>query len=113
MQIILQLAFALLFGFGIFLFGRNIRRIRRNILLGKDFNSQKDRSEAIRDVLLLAFGQKKMFKKPLVALLHLVVYVGFIIVNIELLEIILDGLLGTHRIFAPSLGNLYTYLINC
>ena len=63
-------------------------------------------------MLLIAFGQKKMFKRPIVALLHLFVYLGFLIVNMELLEIILDGVLGKHRIFQEPLGNLYPILIN-
>ena len=65
-----------------------------------------------KNLLLLAFGQKKMFRNPLVAVLHFFVYAGFIIINIEVLEIVLDGLLGTHRLFAPVLGGFYTFLIN-
>lgn len=63
-------------------------------------------------MLLLAFGQKKMFKKPLVAVMHFVIYAGFIIINIEVLEIILDGVLGTHRVFAAPLSSVYSVLIN-
>ena len=63
-------------------------------------------------MLLMALGQKRMFDKPLVALLHLAVYAGFIIINIEILEIILDGIFGTHRLFAPYLGRFYTFVIN-
>ena len=63
-------------------------------------------------MLLLAFGQKKMFRNPLVAVLHFVIYAGFIIINIEVLEIILDGIFGTHRMFAPLLGGFYTFVIN-
>ena len=62
-------------------------------------------------MLLLAFGQKKMINRPVVGILHLVVYVGFILINIELLEILLDGIFGTHRVFAPYLGSLYNFLI--
>jgi heterodisulfide reductase subunit C/nitrate reductase gamma subunit len=68
--------------------------------------------ERWKQVALLAFGQKKMFKNPLVAILHLFVYIGFIIINIELLEIIVDGLTGSHRAFAPLLGDCYAFLIN-
>lgn len=68
--------------------------------------------ERWRRVLLLAFGQKKMFKYPLVAVLHFLIYAGFIIINAEILEIVLDGLFGTHRLFAPALGPVYTFLIN-
>ena len=63
-------------------------------------------------MFLLAFGQKKMFKNPLVAVMHLVIYAGFIIINLEVLEIVLDGVLGTHRLFQPVLGSLYNFLIN-
>jgi heterodisulfide reductase subunit C len=65
----------------------------------------------MKNMLLLAFGQKKMINRPVVGILHLVVYVGFILINIELLEILLDGIFGTHRLFAPYLGSLYNFLI--
>jgi hypothetical protein len=65
------------------------------------------------NLLLLAFGQKKMFRNPLVAVLHFFVYAGFVIINVEILEIILDGILGKHRLFAPLLGGLYPVLIGC
>jgi heterodisulfide reductase subunit C/nitrate reductase gamma subunit len=64
-------------------------------------------------VWLLALGQKKMFRKWIPAVLHLLVYAGFIIINIEILEIVLDGLTGSHRLFAPALGTLYPVLIGC
>ena len=62
-------------------------------------------------MLRVALGQSKMLSKPISGVLHLIVYIGFIIINIELLEIILDGLLGTHRLFAPYLGSFYNFLI--
>ncbi len=96
-----------------FLFGKNLWAIRKNILLGKPVDLSGDTTERWKQVALLAFGQKKMFKNPLVAILHLFVYVGFIIINIELLEIIVDGLTGSHRAFAPLLGEYYELLINC
>ena len=95
-----------------FLFGKNLWAIRKNILLGKPVDLSGDTTERWKQVALLAFGQKKMFKNPLVAILHLFVYVGFIIINIELLEIIVDGLTGSHRAFAPLLGEYYDLLIN-
>lgn len=94
------------------LFGKKIASIRRNILLGKAFDYEKDNARRIKQVLLLALGQKKMFKNPLVAILHLIVYVGFIIINIELLEIIVDGITNAHRSFEKPLGACYAYLIN-
>lgn len=86
--------------------------IRRNILLGKDADYSDRSSERWKNVLLLAFGQKKMFRNPLVATLHLFVYVGFVIINIEVLEILIDGVFGTHRIFSEYGGVIYPYLIN-
>jgi heterodisulfide reductase subunit C len=112
MAILQQLLFSVLVGVAIWTFGRKITEIRRNILLGKEEDLPGQPAERWRNVFLLALGQKKMFRKPFVALLHLVVYVGFIIINIEVLEIVLDGILGTHRIFSVPLGNLYPLLIN-
>jgi ferredoxin len=94
------------------LFSIRVREIRANILLGRDEDYSDRRGERWRNLLLLAFGQKKMFRNPLVAVLHFVIYAGFIIINIEVLEIILDGIFGTHRMFAPFLGGFYTFVIN-
>jgi heterodisulfide reductase subunit C len=106
-----QIAFILVSIFAIWLFARNIIRIRKNILLGRDENYSDHPAERWKNLLLLAFGQKKMFRNPLVALLHLFIYAGFIIINLEVLEIFLDGILGTHRLFVP-IGLLYNWLIN-
>ncbi|MBX3257899.1 MAG: (Fe-S)-binding protein [Chitinophagaceae bacterium] len=112
MQIVLQLIFTIIAIAGIGLFVRRLMGIRKNILLGRDANYTDQPSARRKNVLLLAFGQKKMFRNPLVAILHFFVYAGFIIINIEVLEIILDGILGTHRLFAPVLGAFYSFLIN-
>jgi heterodisulfide reductase subunit C len=112
MQIIQQIVFALTALFAGWLFAKKIKEIRRNILLGRDENFSGNTSERWRNVLLLAFGQKKMFRNPLVAVMHFVIYAGFIIINIEVLEIILDGISGTHRLFAGMLGGFYHFLIN-
>lgn len=113
MQLIQQILFAALVGFSIWLFARNIGRIRRNILMGKDETIETDVATRWRNVMLLALGQKKMFKYPLVAVMHLVIYAGFIIINVEVLEILLDGLTGQHRMFAGMLGDgFYNFLIN-
>src|SRR6478736_2207325 len=112
MHIIQQILFVLLAVAATWLFSRKISAIRRNILLGKDENFTDRSGERWKNLLLLAFGQKKMFKNPLVAVMHFVIYAGFIIINIEVLEIAIDGLLGTHRIFAKPLGSLYSGLIN-
>ena len=112
MHLIQQILFVIVAATAIWLFARNIGRIRRNILLGRDAAYNNEPGLRWKNVLLLAFGQKKMFKKPLVAIMHFVIYAGFIIINIEVLEIILDGILGTHRLFATPLGGLYSFLIN-
>ena len=112
MNYLQQILFLLLVGIAVGLFTRNAMRIRKNILLGKDEDYSDQKSERWRNMLLIAFGQKKMFRNPLVAIMHLVIYVGFVIINIEVLEIALDGLFGTHRMFAPLLGNFYPFLIN-
>lgn len=105
-----QVIFALLLiAAGIF-FYKNAYKIYRNIKLGKSVNRFDKPSERLKTMLLVAFGQKKMFKKPIPALLHLLVYVGFCIINIEMLEIVIDGLFGTHRILS-YLGDFYTFLI--
>ena len=112
MHYIPQIGFLVLAVIGSFLFARKAGEIKRNILLGKKEDLSNDPGKRWNNLILLALGQKKMFKNPLVALLHLVVYAGFIIINIEVLEIVLDGILGTHRLFLPVLGSAYTWLIN-
>lgn len=105
------LFFLVLAGAG-YLIAKRIGFIRSTINLGKkaDINDRKD--ERIKNVLLVAFGQKKMFKKFIPAFLHLFIYVGFLVINLEVLEFVIDGLVGTHRIFAPYLGSFYTVLMN-
>ena len=112
MQFIPQLLFLLLLGAASFLFAKRIRSIRRNILLGKEEDYSGNAAARWKNVLLLAFGQKKMFRNPTVAIMHFVIYAGFIIINLEVLEIVLDGLFGTHRLFMGVLGGLYPLLIN-
>ena len=112
MGLISEIIFCLLTLFSFGMFAQKIGRIRRSILLGKPAHLNDQADQRWKHVFLLAFGQKKMFQKPIVAILHLIVYIGFIIINIELLEIIIDGILGTHRVFSTSLGELYTFLIN-
>lgn len=112
MQLIPQVFFVLLAALAAWLFARKVRFIRRNILLGNNQDYSGNAATRWKNVLLLAFGQKKMFRNPLVAVMHLVIYVGFIIINAEVLEIALDGLLGTHRLFLRPLGKLYPWLIN-
>jgi heterodisulfide reductase subunit C len=112
MQLAQQILFILLAAVAIFLFIKQVTFIRRNINLGRDEDLKDEPAARWRNMLLMALGQKRMFDKPLVALLHFAVYAGFIIINIEILEIILDGIFGTHRLFAPYLGGFYTFVIN-
>ena len=107
-----QIIFAIvLISMGFLIFKR-IGFISRNIKLGRDIDISDRKPERWRKMILLALGQKKMFENPLVGIMHLIIYAGFFIINIEVLEIVLDGLFGTHRIFEPFLGSLYPFLIN-
>ncbi len=110
MQYIPNIIFAILLASAGIFFARNVKKLIRNIKLGKDLNRSDRKSERWKNMTMLALGQSKMIKRPISGLLHIVVYIGFIIINIEVLEIILDGLLGTHRIFS-SLGKIYNFLI--
>lgn len=112
MSIIPQILFIIISAVAIWFFSKKIMTIRRNILLGKDADYNDRSGERWKNVLLLAFGQKKMFRNPMVATLHLFVYAGFVIINIEVLEILIDGVVGTHRIFSRYGGVIYPYLIN-
>ncbi|MBW0179238.1 (Fe-S)-binding protein [Sediminibacterium sp.] len=112
MQYIQQIIFVAVSAVSIWLFARKAGEIRRNIFLGKDENLNDYPSRRWKNLLLLAFGQKKMFSNPLVAIMHFIIYAGFIIINLEVLEIVLDGILGKHRLFAAPLGSLYNWLIN-
>jgi heterodisulfide reductase subunit C len=112
MQIVLQILFIALTIISIWLFAKKIKQVRRNILLGRDEALNDNKQQRWKNVLLLAFGQKKMFRNPLVAIMHFIIYAGFIIINIEVLEIAIDGLFGTHRIFSRPLGSVYPWLIN-
>ncbi|MCB0642339.1 MAG: (Fe-S)-binding protein [Phaeodactylibacter sp.] len=91
--------------------GLQFSKIRRNILLGQDEPFTGDRGQAWRNVLLIAFGQQKMFKRWIPALFHFFIYAAFLLTQIELIEIFIDGLSGQHRFFAPILGGFYTFLI--
>ena len=112
MNFIPQAIFIFILSAAIFLIMKRFRQIRRNILLGKDRNRSDRPMERLKTMALIAFGQKKMFQRPVPALLHFFIYAGFLIVNLEILEIVIDGILGSHRVFAPILGGLYASLIN-
>ncbi|UXX80086.1 (Fe-S)-binding protein [Reichenbachiella carrageenanivorans] len=108
----IQLVFVAVVAVPIYFLIRRIKQIRRNILLGKDLDRSDRSGDRWKAMMLIAFGQKKMFKKPIPAFLHLLIYVGFLVINLEVLEFLIDGLFGTHRIFAPYLGAFYNVAMN-
>jgi heterodisulfide reductase subunit C len=111
MHIVQQILFILLASAAIIIFAKKMKEMRRNILLGRDIDLSGNKDLRWKNMVLMALGQKKMFKRPWPAILHFAVYAGFIIINVEILEIFLDGILGVHRLFGPMLGSLYAYLI--
>ncbi len=108
---VLQLLFVLALGVAIWLFSKNVAKIRRNILLGRDVDRSDRSSERWMTMIKVAFGQTKMAARPIPFIFHFIIYAGFVIINIEVLEIMIDGIFGTHRVFAPLLGSLYNFLI--
>lgn len=107
-----QLLFALLLATGIGMFARRIGFIRRNIAMGRDVDRSDQPSERWKVMARVALGQGKMIARPVAGVMHILIYVGFVVINLEMLEIVLDGLLGTHRLFA-GLGGVYDALIAC
>ncbi len=105
-----QLLFVLLSAGAIYLFAKNLGKIRRNILLGKDVDLSDNAGERWKTMLKVAFGQTKMAVRPVPFFLHLIVYVGFVLINIEVLEILVDGIFGTHRVLS-FLGPVYNLAI--
>ena len=106
-----NILFVVAFAAAVFLFSKNLKAIIRNINLGKDVYISDNKPERWKKMILVAIGQSKMVVKPVSGLMHIIVYAGFIIINIEVLEIIIDGIFGTHRIFAVPLGGFYDFLI--
>lgn len=112
MQYIPNVIFAVLLVAGFGFFALNVKKLIRNIKLGKDVDRNDQKSERWMNMIRIALGQSKMVRRPISGILHVIVYIGFIIINIELLEIIVDGLLGTHRVFQGYIGDtLYGFLI--
>ena len=105
-----NLIFALCLGMASFLFGKNVLKVRRNIMLGRDIDRCDRSTERWITMVRVALGQSKMVVRPVAGFLHILVYVGFVIINIEVIEIIIDGLIGTHRVFA-FMGAFYNFLI--
>jgi len=99
MNYIDNIIFAILLFLGIGFFVKNSRKIARNIKLGKKIDRTDNADERLKNMVMVAMGQSKMVKRPIAGLLHIVVYVGFIIINIEVIEIIIDGLLGLIEFF--------------
>jgi hypothetical protein len=100
--------FILIVGIGFFI--KNINKLKRNIKLGTEVSLSGPKKQRWINMVKIALGQSKMVRRPISGVLHIIVYIGFVIINIELLEIIIDGLFGTHRIFS-SLGPIYGFLI--
>ena len=107
-----QIAFVIVLGTAIYFIRKRILFIRNTINLGRDKPIKDRPGDRFRNMLLVAFGQKKMFKRPFPAILHFFIYAGFLIINLEVLEFVIDGLVGTHRIFAPYLGGFYNIAMN-
>ncbi|MDF0717432.1 (Fe-S)-binding protein [Muricauda sp. 334s03] len=110
MEYLPNIIFAVALILGIGFFARNVKKLSRNIKLGKDVDVSDNKGQRWKNMAKIALGQTKMVVRPIAGLMHVIVYVGFIIINIEVLEIMLDGLLGTHRLFSP-LGSVYDFLI--
>ncbi|APG64931.1 Fe-S oxidoreductase [Tenacibaculum todarodis] len=112
MEYLPNIFFALILIAGLGFFASNVRKLIRNIKLGKDINRSDNQPARWKNMAKIALGQYKMVRRPVSGILHVVVYLGFIIINIEVLEIIIDGLFGTHRVFSGVLGDgLYGFLI--
>ncbi|WP_418509869.1 4Fe-4S dicluster domain-containing protein [Corallibacter sp.] len=110
MNYIPNILFAIALIAGIGYFAMNVKKLVRNIKLGKDVDVSDNKEQRWKNMTMIALGQSKMVKRPVAGILHVIVYVGFVIINIEVLEIIIDGLFGTHRALS-SMGSLYGFLI--
>ena len=106
-----NIIFVVVLFLGLYFFSRNLLRLYRNINLGKQINVSDNKKQRFVNMLKIALGQGKLIKRPVSGFLHVVVYVGFLVINIELLEIVLDGILGSHRLFSGFMGSFYGYLI--
>ena len=112
MQYLPNIIFAIILFLGIGYFAKNVKKLVRNIKLGKNTNVSDNKSQRWKNMAMIALGQSKMVRRPISGVLHVIVYVGFVIINIEVLEIILDGLFGTHRIGLSVLPiSVYGFLI--
>ncbi len=105
-----NIVFTLILGSAVYLFAKKVSEVRRNILLGRDEDRNDRPAERWKLMALVALGQSKMMRRPVAAFFHILIYVGFIIINIEVLEIMIDGIFGTHRVLS-FLGSFYNFLI--
>ena len=110
MSLLPNIVFALILFSGVAFFLRNVSKLKRNIYLGKDVDTSGNTKLRWTNMAKIALGQGKMVRRPISGILHIIVYLGFVIINIEVLEIVIDGLFGTHRIFSV-IGPLYGVLI--
>ena len=111
-MLIAQIIFVCCLAVAVFVFTRNVKKIIRNIHLGRDERISGDTAKRWTTLLRVALGQSKMLTKPIAGFFHIIIYAGFIIINTEVLEIVLDGILGTHRLFAAILpAALYNTII--
>lgn len=110
MSYIDNILFVLILAAGFGYFARNIKKLIRNIKLGRDIDRTDNPKERWANMTRIALGQSKMVRRPVAGILHIIVYVGFVVINIELLEIIIDGIFGTHRLFS-FMGGFYNVLI--
>jgi heterodisulfide reductase subunit C len=107
-----SLLFSLVFLSASVFFAWHVRNIRKAILLGRAIDRTDRKADRWKTMILVALGQKKMFTRPIPALLHLCLYVAFVITQIELIEIVVDGVSGSHRVFRPMLGGFYTFIVS-
>ena len=108
-----NLIFLILFVISVLIFARNLNRIIANIKLGKNIDRSDRPIQRWKNMLRVALGQSKMTRRPVAGILHIIIYVGFVIINIEVIEIIIDGIFGSHRyLFSVIPSGLYTFLIS-
>ena len=112
MNILSSIVFLIILTLGVGFFAKNVKKIIRNIKLGTKVDRSDNASGRWKNMALVALGQKKMFTRPIPAVLHFALYAAFVITQIELLEILVDGIFGSHRFFKPALGGFYTFIIS-
>jgi len=108
---IAQILFIIILTAAVYFFSRNVAKVRRNILLGRPADRSDHPALRWKTMAKVALGQTKMVKRPLAAVMHFFIYVGFIVINLEVLEIMIDGIFGSHRVFSQAFGSLYGLLI--